>query len=185
MIRDDIRTHTIPLCVAVMAGAILLASTAMALEDYSGGLLDLEAIKAAGAEVTLERYPNAHDLLVDDHILVQYETDGRSVMWDDTVVKVLTEKGKEEGKALSFYFTLPYSEAFVALLQVIKPDGTVVDVDVKGQSRVMVDRSQMSANIYNPNSKILQVGVPDLEVNDMVRFVACRKTVKPSWTGSR
>ena len=143
------------------------------------GLLDLETIKEAGGQVSPEKYPNATDVLVDDHIRVAYEPDGRSVMWDDTVVKVLNEKGRREHETLSFYFTLPYSELEVTLLQVIKPDGTSVPVDVKKQSRVMIDQSQMRSNIYNPNRKVLQVGVPDLQIMDMVRFVSCRRIVKP------
>jgi transglutaminase-like putative cysteine protease len=155
------------------------AAAALALDDYSKGILDLNAVWKAAAEVTRDKYPNADDVLVDDHILNQYEPDGRAVTWDDTFVKVLTEKGKEDNQTLTLYFTLPYSTAAFKLVQVIKPDGAVVAVDVEKQSRVMVDRSQMSSNIYDPNDKILSVGVPDLEVGDMVRYVALKELVKP------
>ncbi|NCO92390.1 MAG: hypothetical protein COY42_17365 [Armatimonadetes bacterium CG_4_10_14_0_8_um_filter_66_14] len=166
-----------PLCVAVVLAWTAVA--ALGLDDYSRGLLDLNAVRKAAAEVTPEKYPNADDVLVDDHILNQYEPDGRAVTWDDTFVKVLTEKGKEDNQTLTLSFTLPYSTAVFKLVQVIKPEGTVIPVDVEKQSRVMVDRSQMSANIYDPNDKILSVGVPDLEVGDVVRYVAFKELVKP------
>ncbi|MCK5802359.1 MAG: DUF3857 domain-containing protein, partial [Lentisphaeria bacterium] len=38
---------------------------------------------------------------------------------------------------------------------------------------------QMGSNIYNPNSKILTVGIPELQINDMVHYVAKRNVVKP------
>ena len=60
----------------------------------------------------------------------------------------------------------------------IRPDGTVVPVDVETQSRVMIDRSQMGSNIYNPNNKIYRVSIPELEIGDMVRYVSYRDEMK-------
>ena len=60
------------------------------------------------------------------------------------------------------------------LLELIKPDGSVVPIDVEKQSKVMIDRSQMGANIYNPNSKVLQVGVPGVQIGDVVHVVVCQ-----------
>ena len=62
-------------------------------EDFSHGLLDRAEVVRAAAKVTRERFPNADDVLVDDHIFVRYRADGTSVTWDDTFIKVLTEKG--------------------------------------------------------------------------------------------
>ncbi len=156
-----------------------LDTQASAAQEFAAGLLNRDAVIEASQSVTRERYPNADDVLVDDFILNRYEPDGTAVEADDTFVKVLTEKGKRENKTLSFHFTLPYETVSVALLEVIRPDGTVTPVDVAEQSRVMVDPSQMSSNIYNPNRKILRVGVPGLELNDMVRYVSVRNLVKP------
>jgi len=148
-------------------------------EDYSRGLLNRDEVIEAAKGVTLAKYPNADDVLVDDYILVRYEADGTSVTVDDTFMKILTEKGKRENESLNFHFTLPYSEMDAALVELIKPDGTVVPVDVAAQSRVMVDRSQMGSNIYNPNAKVFSVGVPGVEIGDIVRYVSVRKLVKP------
>lgn len=158
---------------------LIAALPAGAQKDYSKGLLDMTAVRKAAVAVTVEKYPNADDVLLDDHILVEYQADGRAVTWDDTVMKVLTEKGKEDNQSLSLSFTLPYSRATFVFVQIIKPDGSVVPVDVKKLSRVMVDRSQMSSNIYDPNNKVLRVGVPGLEVGDLVRYLALHKLMKP------
>ena len=45
-------------------------------------------------------------------------------------MKILTEKGKRANQARSLHFMLPYSTVSVKELDVIKPDGTVVAVDV-------------------------------------------------------
>jgi transglutaminase-like putative cysteine protease len=42
----------------------------------------------------------------------------------------------------------------------------------------MIDRSQMSSNIYDPNSKILQVGVPGVEIGDVVHTVMQQQTMR-------
>ncbi len=141
-------------------------------------LLDREAVLAEAAKVTTKAYPNASEVLVDDHIKIVYQADGTAIQYDETYSKILTEKGKNDSKTLSMHFTIPYGRAEVAKIELIKPDGTVVPVDVKAQSRVMVDRSQMGSNIYNPNSKVLTVGIPGLEVGDVIHYLAIRHTLK-------
>lgn len=143
------------------------------------GLLDMASVRAAAAEVTRTAYPDADDVLVDDHIVVIYETDGTSVTHDDTVVKVLTEKGRQDNRVLTRHFNASYGSAEYRLVQVIKPDGRTVAVDLASQSQVMTDPSQMHSNIYDPNNKVLQVTVPDLEIDDLLRYVAVEKIHKP------
>ncbi|MBN1423188.1 DUF3857 domain-containing protein [Candidatus Fermentibacteria bacterium] len=155
-------------------------------EDYSQGLLDRDAVIEASREVTPERFPNADDVLVDDHVRVRYRADGTYVTWDDTYLKVLTEKGKRKNQTLSVHFTIPYSryddeekDVAITVLELIKPDGTLVPVDVEELSRVMIDPSGMGSNIYNPNSKILQATIPGLDIGDMVHYVTHRKVRQP------
>jgi transglutaminase-like putative cysteine protease len=97
---------------------------------------------------------------------------------DDTWVKVLTEKGKRDEPRLSFHFNAHYGGVEVAVVELHKPDGTVVAVDVPAQSRVMVDRSQAGLNIFDPQQKILEVGVPGLEVYDVLHYRFVRRHTK-------
>ncbi len=134
-------------------------------------------VKAA-AEITSQAYPNADLVQVDDFTVSEYQADGTGVTWSDNYTKVLTEKGRRDEQGLSFGFLLPYFKIEVKTLELIKPDGSVVPVDVAKQSKVMIDRSQMSANIYDPNNKILQVGVPGVEIGDIVHVITRQQTMR-------
>ncbi len=146
--------------------------------DFSKGILNRKSVIKSSLEVTKEKYPNSDDVLVDDYIFCTYKPDGTSITWDDTFIKILTEKGKRDHQTLSFYFSLPYSTVELKMLEIIKKDGKVVPVDIKSNSKIMINPSQMGQNIYNPNSKILTVNVPGLEIGDMVRSLTYRDEVK-------
>ena len=79
-------------------------------------LLDRAAVIRAARKVTRARFPNADDVLVDNHVRTVYRADGTSETLDDTYEKVLTEKGKREARTLSFHFTLPYGTVTVPLM---------------------------------------------------------------------
>jgi transglutaminase-like putative cysteine protease len=146
--------------------------------DYSKGILDRAQVVKSAAEVTSQVYPNADLVQVDDFTICEYRPDGTGTTWSDNYMKVLTEKGRRDEQGLSFGFLLPYNTVAVNVLELIKADGSVVPVDIAKQSKVMIDRSQMSANIYDPNSKILQVGIPGVEIGDVVHVVTQQQTMK-------
>ncbi len=151
---------------------ILLIITLAAQEtDYSKGLLDRSAVIKTTSLATAEIYPDADEVLLDDHMLITYKADGTFSVWDDEFVKVLTEKGKRENLTMRMHFNQAYDTIEVKLLEIIKKDGSIVPVDVAKQSKVMVDNSQMGSNIYDPNHKILTVNVPGLEIGDIIRCV--------------
>ncbi|MCX7935059.1 MAG: hypothetical protein N3A66_07345, partial [Planctomycetota bacterium] len=60
---------------------------AAAAEDFSQGIIDRAAAIKAAAAITRAQYPDADDVLVDDHIRIEYEADGTFVSWDDTYLK--------------------------------------------------------------------------------------------------
>jgi transglutaminase-like putative cysteine protease len=148
--------------------------------------LNVETVLQMSGAVNIEKYPDSDEVLIDDFIQVEYQPDGTSETWDDTALKILTEKGKRANRTLSLGFNISYGTNYFTRVQVIKPDGTVNEVDIDAQCKVMVDPGQMSANIYNPNSKILRLSVPGLEVGDTLRYIARKvrtKTVVPdAWS---
>jgi len=146
--------------------------------DFSDGILDRAEVIKSAKQVTSRKYPDSDDALVDDYLFTAYRPDGTSVTWDDVYTKILTEKGRRSNRSISFSHTLPYSTVMVKKLEIIKPDGKIVPVDVKANSKEMVNNSQMSANIYNPDSKVLKVNIPGLKVGDMIHYVAFRNMVK-------
>lgn len=141
-------------------------------------LLDREATLRAAASVTQAKYPDADTVLVDDFVKVTYQPDGTDEVWDDTYTKVLTEKGREEARQLTLGYNLVYDTITVVRVEVVKPDGRAVDVDIAAQSQTMADRGQMQMNIYDPNDRTLQVGIPDLDVGDVVHYVTHHRTKK-------
>lgn len=157
-------------------------------EDYSGGMLDRARALAAARDISTNVYPDADAVLADGMIRIRYYPDGTYVQWHEEFVKILTEKGRREHRALSSYFTIPYQrgpeDCRVDLVEIVRPDGSTTVVDVPAQSRIMVDPSSMSANIYNPNRKILQVNVPGLNVGDTLHFVMYDREVQPRMKGN-
>jgi transglutaminase-like putative cysteine protease len=146
--------------------------------DFAKGLLNRTAVINAAKDVNSKKYPNADDVLVNNYTFSTYKTDGTSTTWDDVFIKVLTEKGRRDNQTISFYFSLPYSTVTLKLLEIIKKDGKIVPVDIAKNSKIMINSSQMRQNIYNPNSKVLTVNIPGLEIGDMVRYLTYRDVVK-------
>ncbi len=147
-------------------------------QDASHTLLDRQQVVKAAAEITSQAYPNADLVQVDDFTVSEYAPDGTGVTWSDNYTKVLTEKGRREEQGLSFSFVLPYFKVEMKGLELIKSDGSVVPIDRAKQSKVMIDRRQMSSNIYDPNTKILQVGVPGVEIGDIVHVTTRQQTMR-------
>ncbi len=162
----------------LIAACLWNAAATCVAQDYSLGILDRKAVLDAAARATLETYPNADLVHIDDFTVCEYKPDGTGVSWSDSYTKVLTEKGRREEQEISFRFTLPYGRTTVTLLEVVKPNGTATTIDIAKQSKVMIDRSQMGANIYDPNSKVLRVGVPSVQIGDVVHVVVCQETMR-------
>jgi len=142
-------------------------------------LVDAKQTLAAASDITLAKYPDCDDATVEKKMMRVYRADGTAECQDETYTKVLTEKGRRNNRTLSLSFTLPYFTVQVVRLEVIKPDGQVVPVDVAANSKESIDDSQMQANIYDPHNKILQVNIPSVGVGDVVHSVV-RQTIDRS-----
>ncbi len=143
--------------------------------NFSGAewdLVDPRPVMAAAAEITPEKYTNSDSAIIEQKSVRDYHADGTGQQQDEIFTKVLTEKGKRGNRQLSLFFMLPYWTVEVAKLEVIQPDGRTVPVDVEANSKESIDNSQMAENIYDPNSRILTVNIPQLSVGDVVHVVA-------------
>lgn len=156
---------------------------------YAIEFLSLSNLVEQTSLATAEKYPDSDDVLIDNFIQIRYQPDGTSETWDDTAIKILTEKGKRDNRTLTLSFNTSYGTNYFDKVEVIKPDGSPVPVDIEAQSKVMVDPSQMNANIYNPNSKVMTLSVPGLEIGDTLRYIAHQvnfKAVVPdTWSDYR
>jgi transglutaminase-like putative cysteine protease len=149
---------------------------------YTGGewsLVDAKQVMAAAAEITPAKYPDCDDATVDQKSVRVYRADGTGECQDETFTRVLTEKGRRNNRTLTMNFMLPYTTVAVPTLEVIKPDGTVVPVDVAANSKESIDDSQMAENIHDPNMRVLQVNIPGLEIGDVIHSVERENIERP------
>src|SRR5690242_6303973 len=150
--------------------------------NYDGpkwDFLDTKKVLADAAKITIEKYPDSDEATVEKKMVRVYRADGTGECQDETFTKVLTEKGKRGNRSLSLYYMLPYSTAEASKLEVIKLNGDVVPVDIPANSKEMIDDSQMGMNIYDPNSKILRVNIPKVDIGDVVHSIT-RTTIERS-----
>lgn len=160
--------------IVLFAAALLLAAFAPSLADRP----PRDELIARATAVSAEEYPDADAVLVWDHTFAIYRPDGTGVSTNEWYEKILTEKGRRQSRTASFWMDVAYGFVEVCLAEIVKPDGTVVAVDVARNSRLMIDPGQMASNIYDPNSKILTLAIPGLEVGDILHFVVARTTTK-------
>ena len=135
-------------------------------------LIDKGKTLTAADKITLSKYPDCDRVIVEEKDVTVFRKDGTGTSQQEQYIKVLTEKGKQDQRTLQLAFMLPYSGVEVPQLEIIKPGGTTEKVDVAAHSKESIDSSQMQENIYDPNSKILEVSIPDLEVGDVIHVVA-------------
>jgi transglutaminase-like putative cysteine protease len=153
---------------------------------YTGqtwAFVDTQQALAAAHEITTAQYPDCDEATVEKKMTRVYRADGTGESQDETFVKVLTEKGKRNNRQISLYFMLPYSTVEVVKVEVLKPDGEASAVDVAANSKEQIDDSQMSENISDPNSRILRVSIPKVEIGDVVHSITRETTERPIMPG--
>jgi transglutaminase-like putative cysteine protease len=176
--------HPISPLAPLFIAALALAPTGRSDEAgrYSGGewaTLDPKQVLAAAADVSLAKLPDCDEATVDQKSMRVVHEDGTAETQDEVFTKVLTEKGRRDNNTLSLGFMLPYFTVEVVRLEVIRPGGEVVPVDVAANSKESIDDSQMQMNIYDPNVKVLRVNIPKVEIGDIVHSVTRQTIVRP------
>lgn len=142
-------------------------------------LLDAAALAKSAAQVSTERFPDADEVQLDIATFVRYEADGTWFQIMDIASKVLTEKGVEDNQVISSWYTATTSRAKISLVQLLKSDGTWVDIDLAQNTSEQIDSSSMRSNIYDPNHKVIKVTVPGLEKGDTLRIVMVDEMLRP------
>ena len=177
-------------CGLYFLGALLLAVTPVHggsdTNRYTGSawtFCDSKKVLAAAA-VTLEKYPDSDTATVEEKLIRVYQPDGTGESQDETFTKVLTEKGKRANRTLALSYMLPYSTVTVVKLELLKPDGTTLPVDVAANSKDTIDAGQMAMNISDPNSRVLQVNLPKVEIGDVVHSITRQTTERPYIPGA-
>lgn len=141
------------------------------LPSGSDGLLNMAEVLPAAWLATPDQFPDADAVQVDEIERVAYASDGTAVTWYDGCARVLTEQGRREASTISLSFYEFYSTVDVHRVEIYKPDGRQVPVDIAALSRVAVAADQMGRNIYDPGHKVLSISVPGLETGDVLRVL--------------
>ncbi|MBM4163577.1 MAG: DUF3857 domain-containing protein [Lentisphaerae bacterium] len=174
--RDACTTRVLhePLLFSLIAGLLFAAAAGRA----QPALRDPAAVIAEAQAVTRERFPDADTVLTYNLVYERYNPDGTAEAWDDESVTILTEKGRREVGTRAISFNVSYGTTSVVRVEIYKPDGRVITVDVARQSRVMIDSGQMGSNIFDPNNKVLSLSIPGLEIGDTCRILTRSTTHK-------
>lgn len=133
--------------------------------------LNRDSVMESARAVTAQTCPNAEVVMVDSRHFVVYDKDGTYSEWYESYVKILTEKGRRRYKSVTSSFTIPYNTTEFQLVEVVRADGSVEKVDIGQNISEMVEQSQMDANIYDPNNRIMRVSIPEVNVGDTVHFI--------------
>jgi len=138
--------------------------------------------QAVGADA--ERFPNADVVDISRKTFVRYQADGSFDQYYESYAKILTEKGRRKFSSVSSSFTIPYNKTEFKVVEVIRPNGKRAVVDLVRNSRRTVDQTQMDSNIYNPNSRILSVTLPEVQIGDTVHFIIYDRFAKARVPGT-
>ncbi len=127
----------------------------------------LAAIEQAGG---LKEHPDANALIVFEEQKTVYEAGGEFTSVEHSLVKILTEKGKQMFGTRKLPYHRRYSTVKVSLARVIKPDGNVIPVPEEFiKDGTLAETQQM--NIFEENFRRLSVTFPGLELGDSVELV--------------
>ena len=134
-----------------------------------------------------KKYPDANTVLLNDEEYIFYNPDGTSIATDKFSYRILTEKGRDDLRRLTLRFHTNYEKVAVTHLSVVKPDGKKLELAPEKLAVISIDHSQMSARIYDPNSKQLSITIPDLAVGDTLNVTVKEETFKSripgQWSG--
>ncbi|MGC9325293.1 MAG: DUF3857 domain-containing protein [Desulfomonilia bacterium] len=142
-----------------------------------------ETIQQAGT-ITPDMYPNSDVVQLNQQTWVRYRDDGTFIEWYEAYIKILTEKGRRRYQTIPSSFTIPYNTTMFTRVEIIRADGSVHSVDIEKNSREMVEQSQIQSNIFNPNDRVLQVSIPELDVGDTVHVIIFDEFTKARMPGS-
>ncbi|MBO4527592.1 MAG: DUF3857 domain-containing protein, partial [Victivallales bacterium] len=148
---------------------LIFSFACLAADEHA--MLDLNKVQEIAKGATREKFPDAEDVMIDDIIAITYQKDGTSETWDDTCVKILTDKGVRDNRTLGAGYNISYAKTEFTTIEIIKPDGRIIPIDIEKNAKEQVSAGQMDSNIYNPNSKSLRVGVSGLEVGDILHYI--------------
>ncbi len=149
----------------------------------AGAALTPEELAERSAEAVKENYPDAETVLLYEREAAEYRADGTEKWRDESYTKILTEFGRRDAGTATYRYNRSYGAIEFELAEIIRADGTKVPVDVKSGRRDMTENSQMESNIYDPAQRVCTLGIPGLEVGDILHTVVSGEEFKTRMPG--
>jgi transglutaminase-like putative cysteine protease len=141
--------------------------------------LNREEMLASAQSITREAAPNARTLNFANSRYVEYAVDGSSTQWIELWVKAFTDEGAKELLTIPLWYKKGFMEGEFQLVEVVRPDGTIVPVDLKANVKDVSSNDGNDENIYDQNSRQLVLTLPKVEKGDTVHVVMAQSTMRP------
>lgn len=132
----------------------------------------LAEIQRAGG---LKEHPDANALIIFEDYYSVFEENGESIQKEHTLVKVLTNKGKQMFATKRLPYHRRYSTVDVLQARVIKKDGRVVPVPKEAMKDGTMEESQQM-NIFEENFRRINITFPGLELGDSIETLVETKS---------
>ncbi|HUU38605.1 MAG TPA: DUF3857 and transglutaminase domain-containing protein, partial [Candidatus Desulfaltia sp.] len=158
------RKTILPLFILLLAALPTLAQQAQQAEDIKPVLAEIE--RAGG----LQEHPDANALIIFEDQKVVFEESGEFTSVEHSLVKVLTDKGKQMFATRKIPYHRRYSTVKVLLARLIKKDGRVIPVTEEFMKDGTMEETQQM-NILEENFRRLSVTFPGLEVGDSLEML--------------
>ena len=133
--------------------------------------------------ITAEAYPDADEVSLFEWEETCYGTNGTYTTEWTSLSKILTQRGLEGNRTLSFSNNDFYGSTTVLVARVHSPDGTARDVDLAANLAEAVDTGSLASNIHDPNDKTFTLAFPELAVGDAVEVSMRRVAKRPRCEG--
>ncbi|MBO5722412.1 MAG: DUF3857 and transglutaminase domain-containing protein, partial [Lentisphaeria bacterium] len=131
--------------------------------------------------IDLKKYPDAEKIVLEEKEKISYNSNGTGKRSSRAYILIVNDDGKRGMAGNSLYFNDFYQKVPEVAVEIIKPDGRVVKVDL--QKKIATESSQMNSNIYDPANKVLSFGIPGLEVGDIAVVDYSIESIRPRMQG--
>lgn len=154
--------------IAVLAVCVLLLPLTFVFPQETEDIKPILAeIQKAGG---LKEHPDANALIIFEDTNVVFQESGETTSTEHSLVKILTDKGKQMFAAKKLPYHRRYSTVNILLARVIKPDGSVVPVPKEAMKDGTTEEIQQM-NILEENFRRISITFPGVELGDSIETV--------------
>lgn len=147
-------------------------------------MLDRNNVYENAINIDKQKYPNAHDVLVDNLTYIIYNEDGLSETTDEVYIKILDEIGKQENSSINFYYNKNYEKHEILKVQIIKTDKSIIDIAIEENTKEQSSPNDSDANIYDDDTKLVTLKIPNIEIGDLIYYKTKAERIKTRIDGN-